>query len=734
VVYGELLGQIEKSLRSNDEETAFGTLSTLQTSRPISFLDGLKWMQTHSAKQAPSNVASAEGSARQLHDSIHQSLKQLQALVDSAPCPILAIGGLLNAGKTSLVASFLSQAGRKRLLIGEANAEGTHRFVLWLPPRWRNDATIWAGVMAQLESVFECLPEELSDDPLAAFRQYNAADSKRSVVESFQIPLVAVDPALDRWNLGIMDCPDIQTGLPEASQAPNSNSRQAVEAIEATARERERIFRQAIHLASAFIVVTSANSLQDEYVDRLLDAAAEAMPGLHRILAVNRVPRRYSVNELARDVSLGYARHACWRTYMAYHFDGPHARERIPQAQDLFFEASIGEELPIFFRIDHDEANQPPARIPDRDFLVNLGFDLQPSRLSTGLILATLSNLRRSCHATMELAQRQRIEEQQRTARLQQLMVEVCLSVSTGGTDRNKTRLHVSREIVLQVASSLERTAPFWAKPSRALMRWTEDLKNMVGGMTQWFAFPSLVGSRVTASIDRLRSRWRAGDGADVISAGRFCDAVELLDHRGEFEAFVEPDRDKLNSRFHAAISRFQNESRTRLDDAQLDQFTTEMWHRMGWRQRLWTGLAPAGVLFAPLLAVVMLPMDFGGSSVLVFASMKELLVAGAVSAGLAIVKSDEMPKLAEQEAAWQQLSDLCAVTCDEFQLERPNYQELPMVMLDGTRKQLLPAMIDKLVSSIPLREKLQSLNEDFAAAVNQRFDAFERECRKAAS
>ena len=39
---------------------------------------------------------------------------------------------------------------------------------------------------------------------------------------------------------------------------------------------------------------------------------------------------------------------------------------------------------------------------------------------------------------------------------------------------------------------------------------------------------------------------------------------------------------------------------------------------------------APAGILFAPLLAVVMVPLDFGGSAVLVFASMKELLLAGA--------------------------------------------------------------------------------------------------------
>jgi len=66
-------------------------------------------------------------------------------------------------------------------------------------------------------------------------------------------------------------------------------------------------------------------------------------------------------------------------------------------------------------------------------------------------------------------------------------------------------------------------------------------------------------------------------------------------------------------------------------------------------------GCGLAGILFAPLLAVVMVPLDFGGSAVLIFASMKELLRAGVAGVGLVMAGADTMRQIAESEAAWQQ-------------------------------------------------------------------------------
>ncbi len=53
------------------------------------------------------------------------------------------------------------------------------------------------------------------------------------------------------------------------------------------------------------------------------------------------------------------------------------------------------------------------------------------------------------------------------------------------------------------------------------------------------------------------------------------------------------------------------------------------------------------------------------------FASLKELLFAGAAGVGLVLASSDAMPQMAENESAWQQLFDLIAVLTDELGLDR---------------------------------------------------------------
>src|SRR4051812_12570612 len=54
--------------------------------------------------------------------------------------PLVAIAGLINSGKSSLVASFLSDTGRRRVLRGMHSREGTQRFTLWAPAAWEQDA------------------------------------------------------------------------------------------------------------------------------------------------------------------------------------------------------------------------------------------------------------------------------------------------------------------------------------------------------------------------------------------------------------------------------------------------------------------------------------------------------------------------------------------------------------------------------------------------------------------
>jgi hypothetical protein len=180
--------------------------------------------------------------------------------------------------------------------------------------------------------------------------------------------------------------------------------------------------------------------------------------------------------------------------------------------------------------------------------------------------------------------------------------------------------------------------------------------------------------------------------------------------------------------RLNAVLERFQNESQTRLDDPQLDSFTQELWRHMNWKQRVWTGVAPAGLLFAPLLAVMMIPMDFGGSTVLVFASMKELLFAGVAGLGMAMMNSDHMPLVAEREAAWQQLSDLVAIGCDEFGLPRVASDAAITLEIENESKPLSYSQLASRPSSVGASELFEihrnSAFDGWLEQIFQRLDA----------
>ncbi len=91
--------------------------------------------------------------------------KQLHWAAEVVNYPTVAIAGMLNSGKTSLVATFLSEQGKKRTLRGTGNHEGTHRFVLWLPEKWRADHECFSMLISRIGEALGTIPEMLADDP-----------------------------------------------------------------------------------------------------------------------------------------------------------------------------------------------------------------------------------------------------------------------------------------------------------------------------------------------------------------------------------------------------------------------------------------------------------------------------------------------------------------------------------------------------------------------------------------
>ena len=111
--------------------------------RQLSLLDALR-------EPTLSVTVEGEQTAHQLGQQLSGLLEQLQVSATVSRCPILAIAGLLNAGKSTLLATYLSAENRPRVLRGVGNHSGTHRFVLWLPKLWWDNP--------QLHTTLSCWP------------------------------------------------------------------------------------------------------------------------------------------------------------------------------------------------------------------------------------------------------------------------------------------------------------------------------------------------------------------------------------------------------------------------------------------------------------------------------------------------------------------------------------------------------------------------------------------------
>jgi hypothetical protein len=168
-------------------------------------------------------------------------------------------------------------------------------------------------------------------------------------------------------------------------------------------------------------------------------------------------------------------------------------------------------------------------------------------------------------------------------------------------------------------------------------------------------------------------------------------------------------------------LDRFQNENQTLLPDAQLDQWAKSIWDNMPWRKRLTTGLVPVATIFAPLAAVLFIPVDFGGSTVLVFASLKELIAAAGVAGAWAAFSGNPTPAVAEQEAAWQQYGDLVAIAMDTLGVPRPhNEATTPRLKVVSSTRKLPTSTLPTKMEKDATQPQLWQVRSEFVRLVDQ--------------
>ena len=603
--------------------------------------------------------------------------RQLFAAAKLVGYPTLAIAGMLNSGKTSLVATFLSETGRARTLRGAGNDQGTHRFVIWLPSAWRQDAELWGLLMSDLGDAIGMPPEMLAEDPAEAHKQYN---NRTGDTDALSIPLVATDPGLDEAGIGLLDCPDIVSDEAFGLGSPEA---------------RRDLLGRAATFCSAFIVVSSAESSRDSTLGDLMRIAADLMPGIPRLLAVNKIRPRQTPDQVLETFGPLARGHGIETVFAAYDFDVPASKPFIP-GSDSDITATLeanADPQPVFFSIASDADENPPAAIDDDRLLMHLPNKLDRSESSRKFIVAREHSLRSHVWETGFAAiDRDADVSIATTSKARDCLLEAALEFFARrevGGKVTELRLHQSQRIIRQLTESFALTAPWYARWGVRMNGWAQ---RVFGGATDFIKqlTPTAIAKRTAGDI---KEKFQRGEYGGLMTPerlqaaiDRFGGNVSLTHWYGDDSQLTDPSL--WNEAADAAVTRYEQDDITTLDPKRLDEAVRQMWSEVPMRKKLAAGLTPLAAMLAAFGGVLMIPFDFGATTAVAYASIPELFAALGLTTLATMWAGGQSTRNVGQQVARQQLSDFHAVLCDTFGVARP---DKPVSIKVGNTVETLP-------------------------------------------
>jgi len=589
--------------------------------------------------------------------------------------PIVAIAGLINSGKSSLVCSFLSPAARTRVLRGMSSRHGTQRFTLWIPAGWKADPVFFARLEEMLTRVFGQAPELLSEEPEAAHAQQRTHDG-------LAVPLLASDPALDAHKIALLDCPDIQR--PQPGELAGINAR-----LEAVAAAGE--------ICAGVILVAPRTEIEV----RELQAIIERMPAATRIYAINLM-RREPAHEVLREAR-EHLRPAPDYCYGAYDFDVDANRQFLPAWDPNREPASERtEQLPCFFELaDDPQENAPEAIAPERS-LLRVGERLSPEILRQKRQAELRAELKHELHTMLEAIEGNLSRAAAELTEARQEMLASCARLMHG--EAGELRIKMDPEIAESMAESIRRTAPI---DMRAFLLLKHRLFTGISKLKEQ-------GQRVVAG---LTGKYSLGPAKEKLAVGRL-DPGQIESMLALWSAGLGFPRDKgaWSGAATAVLERYLREERTNMPAEEWDSLTQELWASAP-RKLARAGMA--ATLVVALLTAAIIPFD-GGTAFAI--TMKELLacmaIGGAGGGLFGFGGSALLQQRVEAGIGRQQFANFYAIVCDQVGLPReipaPHEQEYPAPRVPERRNAEAFGVTDRkwLLAEVhrPSREKLRAL------------------------
>ncbi|MEN9022123.1 MAG: hypothetical protein GWQ05_28515 [Verrucomicrobiaceae bacterium] len=563
---------------------------------------------------------------------IHERLTTKHTLIHKfGVVPISAVVGLLNSGKSSLTASFLSQKNRDRVLRGVGQCEGSQRFTLWVPQSWKDDQSFFANLLELLTRVFECEPETLSDEDGEARRQQND-------LTQLACPLIGTDTALSTLKLAILDCPDIQ-------RANNDDA----------TKSRLEVVRRASEICAAVFVVFARSQVEI----KSLQAILEAMPDAQRIHAVNLIkddPAEIVRNEVAEV--LGLQNDAL--IYGAYDFLSTHYDARTP-TWDTNRPLSSLERLdvssPCFFKLDSQpESNKPTVITEDRSIRA-LAKELTPHAIKSRRMKELLSEFYADLETGVHRLETMLTESSNELSAASLKLRSSCQGLLTEG---GRIRITMSPEILQSVEASLTRTAPRMQKILLLPVR--RVFKSCEGFIAKAKDFSILPGKELKekkAELERSLGGSKSGVAASKITAEDVQRVIALWS--GSLSDYQPAKRWKGEA--EEILARFQAEDRSDLTRREWDELTSQFWKKAPKR-----GITKSIILM--LVGLLLVVVD-GGTSLVVL-TVDAIGVSGMLaSLGLGAKELREFQEVLDSKLGLRQVSNFHAIVCDIIGLPR---------------------------------------------------------------
>ncbi len=564
-------------------------------------------------------------------------LIRARQLSDLASMPIIGVMGQLNVGKSSVVASFLSEKGKNFIPRGTMNAKGTHRFVYWVPESWGHGER-WQTLEKMLAQVHGSKLEHMNkEDPEAIRMQYQAGFQDMEVMK---VPLIGFDESLDQLQCAFLDCPDVQTR----------------DEVGDDSLPRMAMVRAAARICSVFLLIWERKQVTEKLLDEFLQLLRDQCPGVPIHLLLNKLTgekeptktlQDNNVQKLLQSYKLGGKTNQCF--YGAFDFGDA---EALKQEPDVFQNwRKQGWEFPGFFQVDDSLQPYDPEKVGNDRMLLSLPKQLESGELQAQQLSDSLKKLPEDFASNWEDLKEWSKKENEETEGLCKDLYRFCKQIFTH--DARTGKLGFNQEFQETLQKSFLHNAP-------------QDLK-----WPAWFCRPIYsIRPKLRKLGERLFRKRQAGDTdflsnviPDWIKNGlpfgqKQATAPTSSDHMTLEEivkraraypcfnnAIIGGKEDKLEEAWKTIIDDFQNWLlQAKVDPDEIDAITKQFWDSADDADKQKAGRKIWFEFFLSMAGYVSLSVSAidGGATALMLTSISQIhglpfLVGGLLGAGGAV-------------------------------------------------------------------------------------------------